>query len=150
MLFNISIRKIILFVFLGFSLIGIGGIFVGIYFLTKGILPGLIVALLSLIIYSLFGRCLFFHNIHMYQEYMVLDFGISYFKKKIYYKDIAKFRYAIKNDYILQGQPALGKLSETVALTFTNGEMLFISIKNVSTFYQRLLELNCIEEYQYN
>ena len=148
MSFILAIKKRILFTLLGISLLGFWSLLAFVIYL-KNIYDIRTIIIILIFFSSILNSLDLFivnRNIKMREEYMVVNFGLFYINKKIYYKDIAQFRYAVKNDTISKRQPAWGALTDTVALTFTNGKILFVSVKDVPAFYQQLLDLNCKEE----
>lgn len=147
MMFKIPMRPIFYFLFALLGIIGFYPLILGLFFLINFmILYAVWAILLGLAATTVSGKFLFFHNIQICTDSIIINFGPFYINKKIYYKDIDNIRYADKSDYIVHGQPVSGRLCDTIAITFLNGETMFISIKNVQTFYQRLLELNCKED----
>ena len=82
---------------------------------------------------------LFNFRLELDSQYLWIRFGISYFNKKIPYEKITSVGYAKKEDYIVKGNPNLGKLSDTIRISYNANDKIFISVQNASEFHIALL-----------
>ena len=89
----------------------------------------------------------FFRSVKFQKDNLLLHFGPELIYKKYYFRDMKDIRYANKEDYITRQHPAMGITEKTVAITFKDEKMLFISVERTSEFYELLLnkikETNC-------
>ena len=82
------------------------------------------------------------HRVWVKEDYLLVEFGLEAFSKKIPYENIKRVRYKTKEDKFVRGNPNYGELSQTVVLELQNmkEDIYYISVSNREGFCKLVQE----------
>lgn len=64
----------------------------------------------------------------------ILNYGVQYIHKEYLFSSVKNIRYANENDLITRKQPAYCKAKNAVAISFLNGDTLFLPVNDHVSF----------------